>query len=300
MSFDILEIFEMETIKIQSNWTVPSADKTLRQCLRIVEDGREFDPDSVKPENCVQLVKSDGNSNCQLSLELPPNQGFSQFNLASQSKRCEVFEGSSESPGAYLTTLTGTLLGKTSASKDSSHCLNHCSFGFSDDSDEELVVFSIQGSLKSLSSTNKVSLKLTGVQESCWILGIEVSIVPLKPNCDRFNLSKLNSVLDEGGELSDKAKDFKMLFETFQKSKPPSMMMAMQKPTLNNTEIFQSMTKTVEQSKPEVDIDQCQHCGKRFDALERRIQELEARQNEKLDRILSLMTAGVSLMQGQS
>ena len=100
----------MEFLEFGSNWTISNPEKSLKKCLSISDS--EFHPETVDPTNCVQLLKSENEEFCQLCLETrQQNVGFSKINLISQSKRVEIFEGSPSHPGAYITTLTGTLLG---------------------------------------------------------------------------------------------------------------------------------------------------------------------------------------------
>jgi hypothetical protein len=173
-----------------------------------------------------------------------------------------------------------------------------------DDSDEELIVFLKDGQL----SHTSVTLKLTGVQDRCWILGLNVVTRPAEANSvpeGRFDLSKMNSMLNgQDVELSDKAQDFKKLFETFQKSKPPSMMPMMMGSigTMPTPEMLSAMmASSVPSPKTMTPIKQparscgnCDNCSKQIMALEQRLNQrlnqLEQNQNDKLDQIISLLT----------
>ena len=61
-------------------------------------------------------------------------------------------EGTFENPGSYIQTLTGKL---------------------SEDSDDDFKVYTIQNQLEK-SKTSQLNLKLTGIQDSCWILNLVV------------------------------------------------------------------------------------------------------------------------------
>ena len=96
---------------------------------------------------------------------------------------------------------------------------------------------------------------------------------------DRFNISAMNSMLDQDIQLSDKAKDFKKLFETFQQSKPPG---------LDPMELMKSIPLS-----PVAPTHDCQSCTEQIQSLEKRVMNrldiMERNQNAKLDQILSLL-----------
>ena len=77
---------------------------------------------------------------------------ISRLILISQSKRIEVSEGTFENPGSYIQTLTGKL---------------------SEDSDDDFKVYTIQNRFEK-SKSSQLNLKLTGIQDSCWILNLVV------------------------------------------------------------------------------------------------------------------------------
>merc|ERR1712062_961511 len=99
-----------------------------------------------------------------------------------------------------------------------------------DDSDPDMIMYKNDITLEKSCNTS-IKLYLTGLSESCWLLGIfvfttKIELIP--PNVNgffgitkqkRFDLEQMNSLLKET-ELSGKAQSFKDLFETFQKTGP--------------------------------------------------------------------------------
>ena len=120
-------------------------------------------------------------------------EAISSILIVSESKRIELYAGKNEE---YLSTFNGQML---------------------EESDSDMKVYSI--SVEITRPLNECSLKLTGVSQSCWILGIIVSYSTKSPEMiqESFNVENVNSLLDNS-QLSDKAAEFKKLFETFQAS----------------------------------------------------------------------------------
>ena len=91
-----------------------------------------------------------------------------------------------------------------------------------------MILFLLQIDFSKLNFSN-FSVKLTGLEEKCWILALHLGLdrtqTPSFPPPTRFNLQEMNQLLGEE-KLSDKAKEFKHLFENFQKSQPGSMLAA--------------------------------------------------------------------------
>ena len=91
-------------------------------------------------------------------------------------------------------------------------------------------------------------------------------------------------------ELSDKAKEFKQLFENFQKSAPPSMQI-LGNGGLSNLPANLDL-KQLQQSS-NLPKSNCDLCETKIKELETRIfsklEEMEKKQNEKLDLIINLL-----------
>ena len=244
---------------VSSNWSsTPEVDS----CIQVLNEGefKGFSDDLIDPTKCCQLdSKSDNSKPPQLlvTLKHPSQKVISRICLVSQCKRIEVYTGDLDNAGQYLKTSTGTL---------------------SEESDDDFKVYindvEIEGS-----GHNQITIKLIGVQDTCWILSmIIVSKMSMLRN-DRFNISAMNSMLDQDIQLSDKAKDFKKLFETFQQSKPPG---------LDPMELMKSIPLS-----PVAPTHDCQSCTEQIQSLEKRVMNrldiMERNQNAKLDQILSLL-----------
>ena len=210
-------------VTISSTWDTIAADgdtNSLQPCVRTISPKEskdfKFDPETmVDVGSCAQLVKPHSVTDIKCTILISSNNtlAFSRLLIISESKRAEVLNGSS---GEYKFTKSGELL---------------------DDSDPEMIMFKIDISLEKPCS-DSLKLNLTGVDENCWLLGVfvflsEGSEREALPNFyefagmgkqSRFDLEEMNALL-KSTELSDKAQNFKTLFETFQNT--PSF------PTLN-------------------------------------------------------------------
>jgi len=289
----------MNLLSISSNWTTNS---DLEKCSTIFKDSdfQDFNEEDLDASNCVQLTRPNSCLDSpQVSVSLKESDRYiSRLILISQSKRIEVSEGTFENPGSYIQTLTGKL---------------------SEDSDDDFKVYTIQNQLEK-SKTSQLNLKLTGIQDSCWILNLVVITMPTeKIASDRFNLTGLNPDL----ALSDNAKDFKKLFETFQKTNSPSShsmmdMMMLQPPNPEmlqmsqnppNSEMMMQMLKLKSSADSEMlksimpnaynimpnapnnsgDQNSCDKCFNRLESLEKLVIARLDQQDAKLDEILKLV-----------
>ena len=168
---------------------------------------------------------------------------------------------------------------------------------FSEDSDDEFQVFSINESIEEF-NLKKMLLKFTNVQNSCWILKFVIvtkSMGISQPSLlePRFNLHNLDSMLKkENIELSDKAKEFKQLFENFQKSAPPTMQI-LGNGGLTNLPPSLDLKQLQGSNLPKSEAN-CDFCQTKIKELETRIftklEDMEKKQNEKLDLIINLLS----------
>lgn len=241
-------------VKISCNW-----DETLdiSKCCSIISE-REFhgfNEDSLDASNCVQIDQCSAGSNpdpLQLNISLEKD-AISRLVLVSQCKRIEIFNASGS--GAYIKTMNGTL---------------------SDASEDDFKVFTIDDVLDT-PGISEIVVKMTGVLESCWILNVVIVTAPMIMNkFDRFDLSSINPDLP----LSDKAKDFKKLFETFQKTSsiPPTD----PHPDMIKSMMSMSTIQNVQQHD-------CKDCASKIDALEAKIMLKFEEQDAKLSEILNLL-----------
>ena len=108
---------------------------------------------NLPPILFILVQKKINSSLLQVSVSLKESGRYiSRLILISQSKRIEVSEGTFENPGSYIQTLTGKL---------------------SEDSDDDFKVYTIQNRFEK-SKSSQLNLKLTGIQDSCWILNLVV------------------------------------------------------------------------------------------------------------------------------
>ena len=203
-------------VVITSTWEAIGANNSpnaLQGSVRTVSDieakNFNFDADSmIDFESCTQLTKPTKcpDSKCNLTISSAKHLSFSRIIIISESKRAEILDGNSEE---YMFTKPAVLL---------------------DDSDPDMIMYKNDITLEKSCNTS-IKLYLTGISESCWLLGLfvfttKIELIP--PNVNgffgitkqtRFDIEQMNSLLKET-ELSGKAQSFKSLFETFQKTGP--------------------------------------------------------------------------------
>ena len=183
-------------VEFTSSWSCENLDK----CLKIVhvKEGDDasffphFDPDSVELEQCARLEREEGNDkndeHCIVKF-VSTSYDIGTLVIVSEAKRLEVFKGGG---GEYIKTLSGSKL---------------------EGLDDEMNIYTIEEDLTDL-SLSSLSVRLTGVSESCWVISCQISLLERKRTTgthgnDRFNLKQLDGV-----ELSDKANEFKKLMES--------------------------------------------------------------------------------------
>ena len=314
----------MSKIKIETNWSTTSA---LSKCIGVVNetDFKGINHDDVEAENCVECKQpEDTKDPLRLSLTLSdPNKVISRICVISQSKRIEIHEGDLENSGSYIMTVSGSLLGKKtsmpSAFQKRLYYTKFLDFFCLDDSDDDFLVYNIDETLNTISLFPRILLKFTNiVGDSCWILKFTI-VQKIKDtslnNFNRFNLHSLDSMLQKDNvKLSNNAQEFKQLFETFQKSGPPSTMLGLMQgglpqnfesaaqslifakssgDTTEDTSIINSaIPSSRDKSKVLHDCDQCSFQMSEMEKrLKTKIEELERAQNEKLDKIISLLSS---------
>ena len=178
-----------------------------------------------------------------------------------------------------------------------------------------MILFTIDADLRR-TNLSSFRIKLTGLAEACWVLALHLGLDhrPASAAFTRFNLQQMNQMLlssaggDADTKLSDKARDFKQLFESFQKSpsalgmaapamfSPASLMSSA--PTLGSLLAHQNITDQMRKAsvghrqEPARELC-CSSCCKDLQALEERLlkklDDHQKAQNEKLDKIISLL-----------
>ena len=199
---------------LTSTWDAVAANgssNALQSSIRTISaketSSFKFDADSmVDFESCAQLTKpSNCHKKCNLTIS-SKHVPLSRIIVVSESKRAEICDGNTKE---YKFTKPGELL---------------------DDSDPDMIMFKNDIVLEKPYTTS-IEINLTGIEETCWLLGVFVFMLEAEsvpPNLNgflgigqqkRFDLEQMNSLLKET-ELSGKAQSFKDLFETFQRTGP--------------------------------------------------------------------------------
>jgi hypothetical protein len=191
---------------------------------------------------------------------------------------------------------------------------------FLDDSDPDMILFLVEVDFSKLKLSN-FCVKLTGLEDKCWILALHLGLNRSQPpsfplSTTRFNLQEMNQLLGDE-KLSEKAKEFKQLFENFQKSQPGSMLAAqtsffppaamtippqssflpMAIPSQLGSFLSSQSQLSLSEPNSEQKLSQsekpCEHCSIELQKIEERltkkIDDLHKIQNEKLDKITALL-----------
>jgi hypothetical protein len=227
-------------------------------CLKVkseeeTSDNLQFSPDDISLESCVQCSKPDDAVNsCYLHIEAQSGH-IHEVLLVSECRRVEAYQ---RVEGEYLGTFSGPMI--------------------EDASDEDMKVFAVRIILSDDKALPSCSMKLTGINnDSFWILSLQVKtkkcLQETKDVQKRFDFNAVQSLLGDA-ELTDKAKDFKMLFENFQATKPPSL------DNFQQSSAGANLLSVLDRRLRDVET-----------RLHDRITEIEKRQNEKLDKIIALL-----------
>ena len=182
-------------------FTTSWACENLGKCLKIVHLKNQgddasffphFDPDCVELEQCVRLERVEENDkiddHCIVKFD-SKTYDIGSLVIVSEAKRLEVFKGGG---GEYIKTLSGSKF---------------------EGIGEEMKIYTVEENFAAL-SLSSLSVRLTGVSESCWIISCQIGLLERERRTaahgeDRFNLKQLDGV-----ELSAKAKEFRKLMES--------------------------------------------------------------------------------------
>jgi len=191
------------TVSVRTSWTVTSG--CIASLPQTVSCLSQCSLDSVtSPESCVLLTRGDSQDRGELSLQTSPGQAVTGVFLASSCPRWEVVAGVH-----YIDTLQGV-------KQD---------LGEEEEEESDIVVFT--ASLVFSQGHEKVTLRLPpGLTESCWIFSLQTTLASCLPSpaLGHFSLSRVDSLLCSSSlPLSDRAKQFRSLFESFQSSGPPPL-----------------------------------------------------------------------------
>jgi hypothetical protein len=178
-------------------------------------------------------------------------------------------------------------------------------FSLSDDSDPDMILFLLKIDFSKSKLSSNFVIKLTGLAtDQCWILALHLGLEKSTTTNSiprRFNLQEMNQILEGGSgdaKLSDKAREFKQLFETFQKTQPALLIGAQSpffSPPLVGPHLESLMTSNQSETSSESPLTKrsCDNCVTELKLIEERltkkIEDFQKVQNEKLDRILLLL-----------
>ncbi len=270
-------------VSVSSTWKAKPSNLSDLADVHIVESDQDlfaFDPDTVSPERCFCLVRPDDTDPwCSLEVRaIPMTASISRLVLASESTTVEVYLG--EDCHEYLQTSTGQKL------PDST-----------DDLQVYLAEFDLRGGPRMLRSL-KLRMRLPPEKgDSCWVVALLIGIEERKVQpLRRFDLANLDTML-AGVELSGAAKQFRQLFESFQKSSGPADLLASSVATgampvgakvlpAPSENCFSEEEKTLPVTKKDLrDLE---------DRLCARIEAVAASQDAKLDQMISLLQHAVA------
>ena len=182
-----------------------------------------------------------------------------------------------------------------------------------------MILFLVEIDFSKSKISSSFVVKLTGLAtDQCWILALHLGLEKSTTSNTmptRFNLQEMNRMLESGSgdaKLSDKAREFKQLFENFQKTQPASLiaaqspfflprlagphlgslMAAAQSKFIQPEMTNQSVTAVTATESPPTQ-QTCASCVTELQLVEERltkkIEDFQKVQNEKLDRILFLL-----------
>ncbi len=273
----------MSLVKVRSPWLCETSEEVEAK-VEVCQDGKEFsfDPESVSLESCFAMRRpsgDDGNGSCDLVLSLMEENSkrISSVLLVSGFRRAEVARRRAHAQGAgeeYLATYEGTLV---------------------EDSEPGFEMLRIHADLDEFADLASVALRFPGARDECWVMYLAVALKEASTpdaSSQTFNLSRLDTMLG-GADLSDKARDFKKLFSDFQQRAPPQVSMAAMPPPslmLAAAAAASNFSTTQRQSER---TDDAAVTKRDLLALEKklcqRLDEQAKRQEDKIDRIISLL-----------
>ena len=181
-------------------------------------------------------------------------------------------------------------------------------FIYSDGDEDDEGMSMYQTEVRLGSPTSRIQLKLTGLSDSCWVMGIFASVgksrLPSHSTTSHFDMTHVNRLLDSK-QLSDSAVKFKSLFETFNRGGPQIDQLLLHQQIPASPSSLLSLMSTAKGDEPNnvhtnpststsvnSDSKACEKCHT-LTALEtklmKRIDELERKQDEKFQQLSQLI-----------
>jgi len=268
-------------VRASSCWGTVAGNLT--SLAEVVASEEEWEGEAEEAEKCVRL---EGEGRGELVLEASPGKVVSWVGLTSSRPLWEVVGGLQ-----YIASLRGNKLDLGEEGEE-------------EEEEEQLSVY--KGSLPLAPGHSRLTLRLPPSSTSpVWIFSLAVTLAPaaLPTSTGHFSLTSVDSLLTNSQPLSDKAQQFRAVFQAFQTSGPlsglppnlvppaPSVYESSPAPTAGgdsgNSSAQDSPASAASLLLFKTYIDQ------KFEALEGKllgaIAESERAQSAKLDKILKLL-----------
>lgn len=292
LGIGLIFIFRLKPTMDRLSWDVGSPPESswdfdpaqFRDCVQFHPESSDFafDPEQdIAMDHCCQFLGPERESDpLSFSLGLPESHGktIHRVILVSEARWVEIYQ----SDGQYLQSSAGKLL---------------------PDSDDEFKIYLIDLTLTT-QPVYRLKFKCMGLlSRSCWILACHLLVksgAKESVKSSSFDCQKINAML-ENMELSDKALEFKRVFETMQSthgSGTGSVPLGGVLPQIMNMAQMSRMSgangaKTDSNSNGDGKSDTRQELNDRLEAMERRIMnridEVKLEQDRKLNDILDLL-----------
>jgi len=187
-------------VRATSSWEVAAGN--LASLAEVVAAEEDWEGEAEDADKCVRL---EGEGRGELVLEASPGSVITWVGLTSSRPLWEVVGGLQ-----YIASLRGQKL-------------NLGEEGNEEQEDEELAVF--KGSLPLAPGHSRLTLRLPPSSTSpVWLFSLAVTLAPapLPSTTGHFSLTSVDSLLTNSQPLSDKAQQFRAVFQAFQTSGPLS------------------------------------------------------------------------------
>jgi len=268
-------------VRASSSWGVLAGN--LVSLAEVVAAEENWDGEADDAEKCVRL---EGEGRGELMLEALPGKVISWVGLTSSRPLWEVVGGLQ-----YIASLRGQKL----------------DLGEEDNEEEELAVY--KGSLPLAPGHSRLTLRLPpSSTPPAWIFSLAVTLAPAPspPTATgHFSLTSVDSLLANSQPLSDKAQQFRAVFQAFQTSgplsglpptlvppAPPSVSLSSPAPPTTGGDTPNSAAQESPTSAASLLLFKS-YIDQKFEALEGKllgaIAESERAQAAKLDKILKLL-----------
>jgi len=268
-------------VRASSSWVVVAGN--LVSLAEVVAAEENWDGEADDAEKCVRL---EGEGRGEIVLEASPGKVISWVGLTSSRPLWELVGGLQ-----YIASLRGQKLDLGEEDND--------------DEEEELAVY--KGSLPLVPGHSRITLRLPpSSTPPAWLFSLAVTLAPappLPPATGHFSLASVDSLLTNSEPLSDKAQQFRAVFQAFQTSGPlsglpPTLMppappsLSSPAPPTNGGDTSNSLAQDSPTSAASLLLFKS-YIDQKFEALEGKllgaIAASERAQAAKLDKILKLL-----------